>query len=223
MMERHFSAELAELKDMLIEMASIAEKMIRDSIRALAERDASALEPIDAAEDRVNHLQCEIDDRCTKLIALHQPTASDLRFILGCMKTNTDVERLADEAVNVSHKASRLLKLPPIDEFEIIPEMGKIASAMVKDGIHVYTSGDTIKAREVIKRDQRLNDLKSQATDAMTDMIAKNPGCLKQGLDIILAVRNLERIGDHVKNIAENAIFVSEGCDVRHHFEDRDE
>lgn len=221
-MERHFNAELAELKDKLVEMAELADTMIVDAIKALVERDASVLKSIDAAEDKVNHLQCEIDDRCTKLIALHQPTASDLRFILGCMKTNTDLERLADEAVNVAHKASRLVKLPPVTEFTMIAEMGKIASGMVKDGIKVYVTGDAAKAREVIRRDQQLNELKSRASEKMTELISKHPDFLKQALDIILAVRNLERIGDHVKNVAENAIFVSEGSDVRHHFEDRD-
>jgi phosphate transport system protein len=138
------------------------------------------------------------------------------------MKTNTDIERLADEAVNVAHKAARLIKEAPIQDFEIIPEMARIASGMVRDGIQVYVSGNAAKAREVIRRDLRLNELKREASAKMEKAIMADPGMLRRGLDVILAVRNIERIGDHVKNVAENAIFVAEGCDVRHHFEDRD-
>lgn len=218
-MDRHFHEELASLKDDMILMAGLAEKMIESSIRALLERNALLLEGIDAMEARVNRMQCEIDDRCTKLIALHQPTASDLRFILGCMKTIIDIERLADEAVNVSHKAARLVQLAPLSGFSLISDMAKIASGMVRDGIQVYISGNALTARELIRRDEQLNALKRQATAGILPLIQADPSLLNTGLDMILAVRNIERIGDHVKNIAENAIFMAEGCDVRHRAE----
>jgi phosphate transport system protein len=221
-MERHFHEELAALKKALVDMAGLAEEMICDSIRALIERDESVFGEIDAMEGKVNRAQCEIDDTCVKLIALHQPTASDLRFIIGCIKANTDVERLADEAVNVAHKASRLIKGRPIAHAELVAEMAEIASSMVKKGLEVFVSGKASEARDLIRRDQSLNDLKGQVTDAMLDLIRAEPDRLRDGLDLILAARNLERIGDHVKNIAENAIYIAEGTDVRHHFEDDD-
>jgi phosphate transport system protein len=222
MMERHFHEELNELKKRLVEVAGLAEKMIDDSIRALVERDRSVLSGIDEMEEKVNRAQCCIDDTCVKLIALHQPTASDLRFIIGCIKANTDVERLADEAVNVSHKAARLIEVKPVAQEELVSEMAAIASSMVRKGIEVFVSGKASEARELIRRDQSLNDLKGRVTVAMLELIRAEPDRLRDGLDMILAARNLERIGDHVKNIAENAIYIAEGTDVRHHFEDSD-
>lgn len=221
-MERHFHEELTILKDTLVSMAGLAEEMLDEAIRMLVDGDASLKPVIEEKENRVNHLQCEIDDMCTKLIALYQPTASDLRFILGCVKTNTDLERLADEAINVSHKACRRIGQPPLVEFKLIPEMAVIASAMVREGVQVFVSGDVLRARELIRRDKQLNQLKAEATVKSLGLMQAHPGELRWGLDLILSARNIERIGDHVKNIAENAIFVAEGSDVRHHFDGGD-
>jgi phosphate transport system protein len=219
-MERHFCEELATLKNTLVGMADLAGRMIDDSIRMLVDRDASVAASIMENEDKVNHLQCEVDDLCTKFIALHQPTASDLRFIIGCIKTNTDLERLADEAINVMHKAARIIVEEPLPELQLIPEMAKKASAAVKEAIRAFVSGDVLKARELIRRDKELNQSKAEATAKGFELIRADPEALRRGLDLILAARNIERIGDHVKNIAENAIFVAEGSDVRHHFDE---
>ncbi len=218
-MERHFHEELSTLKCTLVAMADLAAMMLDDSIRMLAEHDMEAMDAIQANEDRVNHLQCEIDDTCTRLIALFQPTASDLRFILGCIKTNSDLERLADEALNVSRKAKRFIRESPIPKLDILHEMALIASSMVKEGIQVFVSGDVEKARKLIKRDKKLNKLKTETTAQAFALMEADPGALKVGFDLILAARNIERIGDHVKNIAENAVFVAEGSDIRHHFD----
>jgi phosphate transport system protein len=215
-MERHFHEELGALKDALLGMADLAEGMIDDSILVLVERKEALLASIEEREAKVNSLQRDIDDRCLKLIALHQPTASDLRFILGCVKTNTDLERLADEAINVSHKAKRLLSGPRLSETEALGTMGKIASAMVRDAVRIYVSGKAFEASELIQRDKALNDLKRQATDLALGLMCGENETVRRGLDIVLAARNIERIGDHAKNIAENAIFVAEGRDVRH-------
>jgi phosphate transport system protein len=223
-MERHFDEELGALKDTLVRMAGMAETMIGDSIRMLVEGTDSALAAINENEDQVNRLQCEVDDICTKLIALHQPTASDLRFILGCIKTNGEIERLADEAVNVSHKAKRLGASTAASGpsggtpgLELLAEMGRIASGMVRDCIRAYVSRDSSLAREVILRDERLNELKAESTRRAKEGMASAPSAVQRGMDIVLAARNIERMGDHAKNVAENTIFVAEGRDVRHY------
>ena len=120
-MERHFDEQLQALKLLLIKMSALAETMIGEAVKALVERDESVFPVIEQRETQVNRLQIEIDEMCLTLIALHQPAAGDLRFIMGASKTNSDLERLADQAVNISNKAEDLLKLPPLRPFVIIP------------------------------------------------------------------------------------------------------
>jgi phosphate transport system protein len=215
-MERHFDEELNDLKHLLTKMCALAEMMIGDAIKALVERDATALASIPQHEAEVNRLQVEIDEACFRLIALRQPTASDLRFILGAAKTNTDLERLADQAVNISNKAERLMKHAPLKPFVIIPQMTDLARGMVRDSLHAYVNRQPDKAREVIQRDEQLNALKKEINAEMLEFMTRDSKTVAYSLDIVLVAHNLERIGDHAKNIAENAIFVVEGKDVRH-------
>lgn len=215
-MERHFDEELNDLKHRLTKMCALAETMIGDAIKALVQRDAAVLPAILQHEAEVNRLQVEIDEMCFTLIALRQPTASDLRFILGAAKTNTDLERLADQAVNISNKAERLMKQDPLKAFVIIPQMTDIARGMVRDSLHAYVNRQPDKAREVIQRDMQLNNLKKEINAEMLEFMTRDPRTVAYSMDIVLVAHNLERIGDHAKNIAENAIFVVEGKDVRH-------
>ncbi len=215
-MERHFDEQLNELKHQLIKMCALAETMIGDAIKALVERNATVLPFIQQHEAEVNRLQVEIDEACFTMIALHQPTASDLRFILGAEKTNTDLERLADQAVNISQRAEHLMAHEPLKPFVIIPQMATIACGMVKDSLHAYVDRQPDKARAVIKRDEQLNALKKKIDAEMVEFMAKDAATVAYALDIVLVAHNLERIGDHAKNIAENAVFVVEGKDIRH-------
>jgi phosphate transport system protein len=215
-MERHFHEQLTALKHELMKMCALAETMIGDAIRVLVERQAALLPTIYEHEGQVNHMQVEIDETCFTLIALHQPTASDLRFILGAEKTNTDLERLADQAVNISQRAEHLMTHEPLKPFVIISQMATIACGMVKDSLHAYVDRQPDKAREVIKRDEQLNALKKKIVAEMAEFMAKDPATVAYALDIVLVAHNLERIGDHAKNIAENAVFVVEAKDIRH-------
>ncbi len=219
-MANHFHEELGALTDALVALATTAGSMIDDAVRMLMDRDPSVKEVLEGKEAEVNRLQCEVDDRCTTLIALHQPTASDLRLILGCVKTNTDLERIGDEAINLSHKAARLIAAEPLPQAEILGRMGAIASSMVAQSIRVFSSGTSLEARELIARDKELNALKKEVTKTMTELMCGSCGIAPRALDVILASRNIERVGDHVKNIAENAIFIREGKDVRHRYSD---
>jgi len=219
-MERHFDELLADLKHSLVKMSALAETMICDAIAILVKKDGSILPNIAAKEDQVNELQVAIDEKCLTLIALHQPAASDLRFILGSAKTNTDLERLADQAVNISDKAVKLINEPPAKSFAIISRMAELARDMLRDSLHAYINRDVAKAREVLQRDDEVDGLKREVTTEMIEFISGNPGRAKYAMEIILIARNIERIGDHATNIAENIIFVVEGRDIRHHSED---
>ena len=216
-MERHFDEQLQGLKNQLMKMSAMAEVMIADAVRSVVERDAQAIPPVYEREDLVNQMQVEIDETCLTLIALNQPAASDLRFILGAVKTNAELERLADEAVNIVQKAEHLLQAEKLKPFEIIPEMAPLARGMVRDSLRAFVNRNGDLAREVLLRDDRLDALKAKIADVLTACMAQDPDSVPRALDLLLISRYLERIGDHATNIAENTIFVVEGLDVRHH------
>jgi len=216
-MERHFDEQLESLKNQLMKMSAMAEVMIADAVRSVVERDASAISPVYEREELVNQMQVEIDETCLTLIALNQPAAADLRFLLGAVKTNAELERLADEAVNIVQKAEHLLKGEQVKPFEVIPEMAPIARSMVRDSLRAFVNRNSDLAREVLRRDDRLDDLRSKIADILTVCMTKTPELIPSALDLLLISRYLERIGDHATNIAENTIFVVEGVDVRHH------
>jgi len=216
-MERHFDEQLQALKLLLIKMSALAETMIGEAVKALVERDESVFPVIEQRETQVNRLQIEIDEMCLTLIALHQPAAGDLRFIMGAAKTNSDLERLADQAVNISDKAQDLIKQPPLRPFVIIPEMATIARGMVRDSLHAFVNRDVDKARDVLARDDQLDERKARITVELSEYMARESSTVSRALALILISRNLERIGDHATNIGENTIFVVEGRDIRHH------
>ncbi len=216
-MERHFDEQLQSLKLQLMKMSALAEAMIGDAVKALVDRDATVIPVINEREAQVNRLQIEIDEMCLTFIALHQPAAGDLRFIMGAAKTNAELERLADQAVNISDKAERLLQQPPLKPFVIIPEMARIAREMLHDSLHAFVNRDVNKARDVLIRDDELDRRKADITVELAAFMTQDPSSVSRALDLILIARNLERIGDHATNIAENTVFVVEGRDIRHH------
>lgn len=219
-MERHFDEQLTVLKHTLIRMSALSEAMISDAIRVLCERDTSAIPRIREHEEEVNLLQIEIDGICLRLIALYQPTAGDLRFILGAVKTNGDLERMADLATNICGKAERLLKDPMPEPLATrLPEMAALASLMVKESLHAYVNRAVDRARTVLLRDDQLDALNRRIKNDLLVLMQNDSGMIKPALDLLIVARNLERIGDHATNIAENAIFVVKGLDVRHHHE----
>ena len=216
-MERHFDEQLQGLKNHLMKMSAMAEVMIADAVRSVVERDANAVHPVYEREELVNKMQIEIDECCLTLIALHQPAAGDLRFIMGAVKTNAELERLADEAVNIVQKAEHLLNAPQLKPFEIIPEMAEIARGMVRDSLRAFVNRNVDLAREVLLRDDRLDALKAKIADVLTAYMTQDSDAVPRAIDLLLISRYLERIGDHATNIAEVTIFVVEGLDVRHH------
>jgi phosphate transport system protein len=216
-MERHFDEQLQALKLQLMKMSALAETMIADAVKALVDRNEAAIPLVREREAQVNHLQIEIDETCVTLIALHQPAAGDLRFIMGAAKTNAELERLADQAVNIVDKAERLLKVPPLRPFVVIPEMAAIARGMVRDSLHAFVNRDVDKAREVLLRDDLLDERKVRITVELSEFMTHDASSVDRALALVLISHNLERIGDHATNIAENTIFVVEGKDIRHH------
>lgn len=219
-MRRHFEEVEEELKNRLLHMGGLVEDMLRLATQALLERKVELLEKVAESEDRVNRLHIEIDDRCLKLIALHQPAAADLRFIMAAAKINSDLERVADQAVNVSESTAVLLKQAQLERKLLdIPRMAELAKGMLRDSLDAFVSKDVALARSVIERDDEEDRLKSEAFHELMQVMQSDASTIQRALCLILIARNLERIADHATNIAEDVIFMVISKDIRHHAE----
>jgi phosphate transport system protein len=216
---RHFEEELEQLKARLLEMGGLAEDRVRSALRALVERDLGLVEKVLMGDTAINQLHIEVDDRCFKLLALHQPMAVDLRAIVSAVKINTDLERVGDLAVNIAEAVRRYLQHPPVKELIDIPRMAELAQDMLRDALDAFVRRDTTLAQTVLDRDDELDTLKTQVFRELLDHMLRDPGTIEPSLDLILISRHLERIGDHATNIAEDVIFMVSARDVRHHQE----
>ena len=213
---RHFQAELEGLKERLLAMGGLAEERVRVSVQALADRDLGAVQAILTGDEPINDLHIELDDRCFKLLALHQPMAADLRTIVAAVKINTDLERVGDLAVNVAEAGKRYLQHPPVKPLIDIPRMGDIAMVMLRDSLDSFVRRDVTLAEAVLVKDDTLDALKTQIFRELLTYMLQDPATIEPALDLILISRHLERVGDHATNIAEDVIFMVSAKDVRH-------
>ena len=216
-MQRHFFQELENLKERLIRMGSLAEQAIAESIRALLERDAQLARHVLDEDEAINRLEMEIDNAVVDTLALQQPVASDLRFILAAQKINNDLERIGDHAVNIAESALQYAGRDPIGRAADIPKMAAIAKTMLRETIDAFVHSDARLARNVLLNDDEIDDLNRKTVDEMADLIREDTKYLAQALDIIRVSRNLERVADLATNIAEEVIFVAEAQVVKHH------
>ena len=213
---RHFQEELDALKERLLAMGGLAEERVREVVRGLMDRDPAALDAVLAGDQPINDLHIEVDDRCFKLLALHQPMAADLRVIVAAVKINTDLERVGDLAVNIGEAGKRYLRHAPVKPLIDIPRMGDLAQTMLRDALDAFVRGDVALAEAVLVQDDTLDALKSQIFRELLTYMLQDPTTIEPALDLILISRHLERIGDHATNVAEDVIFILSARDVRH-------
>jgi phosphate transport system protein len=215
-MKRHYEEELNALKETVLRMGGLVEQMTHVVIQALVERKPEMLDEVRVLETQVNQLHIDIDEICLEMIALRQPTAKDLRFITAAMKINQDLERIGDQAINVSERAESLLTVPPVKPLIDIPRMAEIAKEMLKDALDAYVKGDVDLAQRTILRDDIVDQLKDQVFRELLTYMMADPGTISRSMDLILVSRHLERIADHATNVCEDVIFMVKGKDVRH-------
>jgi phosphate transport system protein len=213
----HFQEELDSLKARLLEMGGLAEDRVRTAIDALVQRDPALIIQVLEGDAPINQLHIEIDGRCVKLLALHQPMAVDLRSILSAVKINTDLERVGDLAINIAEAASRYLAHAPVKELVDIPRMAEISQSMLRDALDSFVRRDMALAQRVLDEDDELDALKTMVFRELLTFMVKDPLTIEPSIDLILISRHLERIGDHATNIAEDVIFMVSAKDVRHH------
>jgi phosphate transport system protein len=213
----HFQEELDALKARLLEMGGLAEERVRTAIEALVRREPALVIQVLDGDGPINQFHIEIDSRCVKLLALHQPMAVDLRMILSAVKINTDLERVGDLAINIAEAGSRYLAHAPVKELVDIPRMADIAQGMLRDALDSFVRRDIDLAQRVLDQDDDLDHLKTQVFRDLLACMLKDPQTIEPSLDLILISRHLERIGDHATNIAEDVIYMVSAKDVRHH------
>lgn len=216
-MERHFVRELEDLKERLLWMGSLAERAVQQSVQAILDGDEKLARNVVEEEDSVNDMQIEIDDRVMQLLALHQLMAVDLRFVLAVARINADLERIADQAVNIAESAQRILRHPRVKPYVDLPRMGRLAQEMVRDSLTAVVNKDVELARSVLTRDDQVDGLRDQVFRELLTYMMENSSLVFPAFDLILVAKNLERIADHSTNIAEDVIYMVAGRDVRHH------
>jgi phosphate transport system protein len=214
---RRYEEQLSQLRERLLGMGGFAEQRVRAAIEALVIRNPDMAAGVVSGDEPLNSLHKEIDDHCFKLLALRQPLAVDLRFILAAVKINTDLERIGDLAVNIGEAVCRYLAHPPVKPLVDIPRMAELAEGMLRDALDSFLRRDAALAQSVLERDNELDLLKEQVFRELLTFMLESPETVEPSLDLILISRHLERIGDHATNIAEDVIFVVLARDVRHH------
>lgn len=216
---RRFHEELDQLQARLMEMAGLAEDLVRRAVDAFLARDAAEAEAVVEADHRIDALEVELDERVVELIALHQPMASDLRRIFTTLKISNDVERVGDHAQNIAESARRLAERPGLREIPELAELTVLARGMLRDALSSYGTRDSGLAREVCVRDDRVDDMRGTVQRILVDLMGRDPDRVETALEYIRLAQQLERIGDLSTNIAEDVVFLVEGRTIKHRAE----
>ena len=218
---RHFEEQLDELRKRLLAMSGLVESAIYRSILALIEKDEDQANLVLQNESRINQMEIEIDEQATRLLALDQPVAADLRFITATIKINSNLERMGDLAVNIAERALSLMHEPVLNTVIDIPHMANLVESMVRKALDAFVQKDAELARSILLSDDAVDEMRNVIYRKLVSYMQQDPRSVPQGIDFIFVARNLERVADHATNIAEDVVFLVEGVDVRHHAEVR--
>jgi phosphate transport system protein len=219
MTRTRFHQGLDDLKQKLLAMGGMAEQAVERAVRAYQTRDLSLCELVLRDESKINAAERDVDEMSIDLLAMQQPMAIDLRFIVACIKINADLERVGDQAVNIAERVMDLLTRPDPALNVDIPRMAQLSISMVRDALNAFLAADVDMAQTVLERDDLVDNMNREIFEAVDAAMAKSAGMHRNLLDTMIVARNLERVADHATNIAEDVIFWVRGADVRHHAE----
>lgn len=215
-MHRHFETELKNLKEQILTMGGHVEVAVEAATQALIQRKPEMFNQVYDLESKINREHIEVDEVCLQLLARQSPLAADLRLVVAVLKISTDLERMGDQATNIAYNARDYMKSEPIKELVDIPKMAAEVRSMVRDSLDAFVRQDHELANQVLHRDDLVDSLKDKIFKELIAFMTNNPQRVEQALDLILIARNLERLGDHATNIAEDVIFAVTGNDIRH-------
>lgn len=220
-MKRHFDDDLNKLNTDLLKMASLTEEAINKSVEAIKNQDKKLAEEVIQNDQQIDDLEIKIEEQIIDLLALYQPMAIDLRFLTTAMHINLQLERVADLAVNISHKVVELADQPLLKPLIDLPKLSDVARKMVKDAIDAFVKRDKSLAKQVIMNDAESDLLRNRIMkELIYDYMAKDGTTAPRAVPLLLAARDLERICDHATNIAEDVIYMIQAKFVKHHLED---
>ena len=214
---RHFHGQLTELKERLLTMAERAEDLVELSMEALRERDAAKAEAVLAADAAIDALELEVEQRAISLLALQQPMARDLRFIIGAIKVSSDLERVGDHAVNIAQATLRLLGSATLQHGPAIDDMARRAGKMLSDALDAFIRADGALGRDVCRRDDEVDALEESVFRVLLTRMMESPATISAAIQLLLVSRNLERVADLATNIGEDAVYLAEGKQIKHH------
>ncbi|MCG3178132.1 MAG: Phosphate-specific transport system accessory protein PhoU [Phycisphaerae bacterium] len=216
MSSAHMHREIEGLKRRILTVGAMVEQAIAQAISALARNDAALSRSVIEHDSEVDRMEIEVEEECLKILALYQPVAGDLRFVIAVLKMNNDLERMADLAVNIATRALRLGKLGEIRPPGDLPEMAQKAKGMVKKSLDALVQSDTTLAREVCDADDILDAMRSDFHTRIMEQIREHPEQVESLLNLHAVTRHLERLGDMATNVAEDVIYMVDGDIVRH-------
>jgi len=214
--DRQYEEELQQLRAKILEMGGLVEKQIDDAIIALTERNSDQAHEVIERDHVVNYFDVAVNEACTRLLALHQPAASDLRLIMTGLKISTDLERIGDIAQNICERALELNQEPPFKHAVDLPRMADWARSMLRDSLDAFVREDTELALHVCQRDDFIDDLTAQIFHEMFAYMAQDPQSVSRATAFLFLAKYLERIADHATNIAEMVIYMVKGKSIRH-------
>ena len=215
-MERHLDIELEDLKKKLLLMGGSVESQLQDVLQALIERDSDLAIRVVENDLHINAIDVEIDEACLRLLALHHPTAGDLRFITTAMKISSELERISDLAENIAERAIELNEEPQLKPYIDIPRMGEWTSQMVKECLDAFVNRDAELARKVCRDDDFVDDLTEQLFRELVSFMLEDSRTITRAVRLTFIGKYYERIADHATNIAELVVYLVEGKIIRH-------
>ncbi len=216
MTRTRFQHGLDQLKEKLLMMGGLAEQAVERAVEGYRRRDQKICQSVLTNEVEINRAEREIDELGLDLLAMQQPMAVDLRFIMACMKINADLERVGDQAVNIAERGLEVITLPDVELPVDIPRMASTVSGMVRRSLEAFVTANAELAEAILKMDDIVDRMDDDIYIALVEKMRHNPSITSQALDALLVSRNLERVADHATNIAEDVIFWVRGADVRH-------
>ena len=215
-MPRQFELELKELQRKMLRLGGLAEDMLHRAVESVLNRDEKLAQDVIEDDNQADALENEIEECCIQLIALHQPAASDVRFLTMAMKINRDLERMADKAVDIAQRCLELLQDAPVKPFVDLPRVATIVQGMVKDALDAFVNRDAALAKEVRERDDQVDAIYDQTLRELLTYMMEQPKLIAPGIRNLLLFRHLERVGDLAANIGEEVYYLVEGDVIRH-------
>jgi phosphate transport system protein len=216
MIRKHFSRELEKIKKLILSLGAMVEEQVRMATQTVETHDAELVKQIIKFDHDVDEMEVEIEEECLKVLALHQPVAVDLRFLIAVIKINNDLERIGDQAVNIAERVDVIAKRDLSDFFFDYSSMGEKARKMLKMSLDALVNMDYDQAYEVVQMDDEVDQIKHDAYDRIKKAMGDHPDKLGELINLLLISRHLERLADHATNIAEEVIYLIEGEIVRH-------